>query len=270
MVGVCAAKALAVATGKPLYAINHLVAHVGVGLLDGKEGQAPELPENLGALLVSGGHTEILKINSITDDVVLLGSTIDDAAGEAYDKVARILGLGYPGGPAIDKMARTGNPKSIRFPRGLSQPKYMGTAGEPGPHRFDWSFSGLKTAVARCVEQFEARGQEVPVADIAAAFQEAVVDIISAKAVLACREHGIKDVLLGGGVAANSRLRELTGQRCASAGIRLHVPPLDLCTDNGAMVAALGAQLVMAGVQPSGIGFAPDSSMPVTTVSLPA
>jgi N6-L-threonylcarbamoyladenine synthase len=270
MVGVCAAKALAVATGKPLYAINHLVAHVGVGLLDGKEGQAPELPENLGALLVSGGHTEILKINSITDDVVLLGSTIDDAAGEAYDKVARILGLGYPGGPAIDKMARTGNPKSIRFPRGLSQPKYMGTAGEPGPHRFDWSFSGLKTAVARCIEQFEARGQEIPVADIAAAFQEAVVDIISSKAVLACREHGIKDLLLGGGVAANSRLRELTGQRCASAGIRLHVPPLDLCTDNGAMVAALGAQLVMAGVQPSGIGFAPDSSMPVTTVSLPA
>jgi N6-L-threonylcarbamoyladenine synthase len=264
MVGVCAAKALAVATGKPLYAINHLVAHVGVGLLDGKEGQAPQLPENL------GGHTEILKINSITDDVVLLGSTIDDAAGEAYDKVARILGLGYPGGPAIDKVARTGNAKSIRFPRGLSQPKYMGTSEEPGPHRYDWSFSGLKTAVARCVEQFEARGQEVPVADIAAAFQEAVVDIISSKAVLACREHGIKDVLLGGGVAANSRLRELTGQRCASAGIRLHVPPLDLCTDNGAMVAALGAQLVMAGVKPSGIRFAPDSSLPVTAVSLPA
>jgi N6-L-threonylcarbamoyladenine synthase len=270
MVGVCAAKALAVATGKPLYAINHLVAHVGVGLLNSNGNEAPQLPDNLGALLVSGGHTEILRINSITDDVVLLGSTIDDAAGEAYDKVARILGLGYPGGPAIDKVARTGNPKSIRFPRGLSQPKYMGTAEEPGKHRYDWSFSGLKTAVARCVEQFEARGGDIPVADIAAAFQEAVVDIISSKAVLACREHGIKDVLLGGGVAANSRLRELTGQRCASAGIRLHVPPLDLCTDNGAMVAALGAQLVMAGVSPSGIGFAPDSSMPVTSVSLPA
>ena len=271
MVGVCAAKALAVATGKPLYAINHLVAHVGVGLLDGQEsGAKPKLPENLGALLVSGGHTEILKINSITDDVVLLGSTIDDAAGEAYDKVARILGLGYPGGPAIDKVARTGNRTSIRFPRGLSQPKYMGTTEEPGKHRYDWSFSGLKTAVARCVEQFEARGEDIPVADIAAAFQEAVVDVISSKAVLACREHGIKDVLLGGGVAANSRLRELTGQRCASAGIRLHVPPLDLCTDNGAMVAALGAQLVMAGVGPSGIRFAPDSSMPVTAVSLPA
>ncbi len=290
MVGVCAAKALAVATGKPLYAINHLVAHVGVGLLDvnpdggaaagsraGRPaslavglGQAGRLPENLGALLVSGGHTEILKINSITSDVQLLGSTIDDAAGEAYDKVARILGLGYPGGPAIDKLARTGNPKAIRFPRGLSQPKYMGTAEEPGKHRYDWSFSGLKTAVARCVEQFEARGEEVPVADVAAAFQEAVVDVITSKAVLACREHGIKDVLLGGGVAANSRLRELTGQRCASAGIKLHVPPLELCTDNGAMVAALGAQLVMAGIGPSGIRFAPDSSMPVTAVSLPA
>lgn len=286
MVGVCAAKALAVATGKPLYALNHLVAHVGVGLLDGKHdggadagggaglaaglGHGGRLPENLGALLVSGGHTEILKINSITSDVQLLGSTIDDAAGEAYDKVARILGLGYPGGPAIDRLARTGNPKAIRFPRGLSQPKYMGTAEEPGRHRYDWSFSGLKTAVARCVEQFEARGEDVPVADIAAAFQEAVVDVITSKAVLACREHGIKDVLLGGGVAANSRLRELTGQRCASAGINLHVPPLDLCTDNGAMVAALGAQLVMAGIGPSGIRFAPDSSMPVTAVSLPA
>ena len=270
MVGVCAAKALAVATGKPLYAINHLVAHVGVGLLDAQPGGAPRLPDNLGALLVSGGHTEILKINSITDDVELLGSTIDDAAGEAYDKVARILGLGYPGGPAIDRLAGTGNPKAIRFPRGLTQPKYMGSAEEPGPHRYDWSFSGLNTAVARCVEQFEARGETVPVADIAAAFQEAVVDVITSKAVLACRENGIKDVLLGGGVAANSRLRELTGQRCASAGIRLHVPPLDLCTDNGAMVAALGAQLVMAGAAPSGIRFAPDSSMPVTSVSLPA
>jgi N6-L-threonylcarbamoyladenine synthase len=268
MVGVCAAKALAVATGKPLYAINHLVAHVGVGLLEQGTVAAPEaLPENMGALLVSGGHTEILRIRSITDDVELLGSTIDDAAGEAYDKVARLLGLGYPGGPAIDRLARTGNAKAIRFPRGLTQPKYMGTAEEPGPHRYDWSFSGLKTAVARCVEQFEARGETVPVADIAAAFQEAVVDVITSKAVLACREKGITEVLLGGGVAANSRLRQLTEQRCSAAGIRLTVPPLSLCTDNGAMVAALGAQLVMAGVEPSGIGFAPDSSMPVTTVS---
>lgn len=280
MVGVCAAKALAVATSKPLYAINHLVAHVGVGLLNPRPGNTgagngtgtakPVLPENLGALLVSGGHTEILRIRTITDDVELLGSTIDDAAGEAYDKVARILGLGYPGGPAIDRLAREGNAKAIRFPRGLTQPKYMGTAEEPGPHRYDWSFSGLKTAVARCVEQFEAAGEPVPVADIAAAFQEAVVDVITSKTVLACRERGITDVLLGGGVAANSRLRQLTEQRCSSAGITLHVPPLDLCTDNGAMVAALGAQLVMAGIEPSGISFAPDSSMPVTTVSAPS
>ncbi|RAM36090.1 tRNA (adenosine(37)-N6)-threonylcarbamoyltransferase complex transferase subunit TsaD [Arthrobacter globiformis] len=281
MVGVCAAKALALATGKPLYAINHLVAHVGVGLLNARPGAAntgntggdterPVLPENLGALLVSGGHTEILRIRSITDDVELLGSTIDDAAGEAYDKVARILGLGYPGGPAIDRLAREGNAKAIRFPRGLTQPKYMGTAEDPGKHRYDWSFSGLKTAVARCVEQFEAAGDPVPVADIAAAFQEAVVDVITSKAVLACRERGITDVLLGGGVAANSRLRQLTEQRCSAAGITLHVPPLDLCTDNGAMVAALGAQLVMAGIEPSGINFAPDSSMPVTTVSAPS
>lgn len=271
MVGVCAAKALAVATGKPLYAINHLVAHVGVGLLETDHGSPQPfrnaLPGNLGALLVSGGHTEILRIRSITDDVELLGSTIDDAAGEAYDKVARLLGLGYPGGPAIDRLARTGNAKAIRFPRGLTQPKYMGTAEEPGPHRYDWSFSGLKTAVARCVEQFEARGETVPVADIAAAFQEAVVDVITAKAVLACRENGITELLLGGGVAANSRLRQLTEQRCSAAGIRLTVPQLSLCTDNGAMVAALGAQLVMAGIAPSGLGFAPDSSMPVTSVS---
>jgi N6-L-threonylcarbamoyladenine synthase len=278
MVGVCAAKALAVATGKPLYAINHLVAHVGVGLLDARQGTLPAghglagngLPGNLGALLVSGGHTEILRIRSITDDVELLGSTIDDAAGEAYDKVARILGLGYPGGPAIDRMARSGNAKAIRFPRGLTQPKYMGTAEAPGRHRYDWSFSGLKTAVARCVEQFEARGEAVPVADIAAAFQEAVVDVITSRAVLACREQGITSLLLGGGVAANSLLRQLTEQRCSAAGIALHVPPLDLCTDNGAMVAALGAQLVMADVSPSGVTFAPDSSMPVTTVSAPA
>lgn len=276
MVGVCAAKALSIATGKPLYAINHLVAHVGVGLLndddgaDGGRGGLPggRLPENLGALLVSGGHTEVLRIRSITDDVEMLGSTIDDAAGEAYDKVARLLGLGYPGGPAIDKLAKQGNAKAIRFPRGLTQPKYMGTAEHPGPHRYDWSFSGLKTAVARCVEQFEARGEDVPVADIAAAFQEAVVDVITSKAVLACTENGITDLLLGGGVAANSRLRELTGQRCSSAGITLHVPPLSLCTDNGAMVAALGSQLIMAGIAPSGVTFAPDSSLPVTTVSV--
>jgi N6-L-threonylcarbamoyladenine synthase len=266
MVGVCAAKALAVATGKPLYAINHLVAHVGVGLLDdGVYGGS--LPGDLGALLVSGGHTEILRVRNIAADVELLGSTIDDAAGEAYDKVARLLGLGYPGGPAIDRIARTGDPRAFRFPRGLTQPKYMGSAEAPGPHRYDWSFSGLKTAVARCVEQHEAAGKPVPVADIAASFQEAVVDVVTSKAVLACREHGLRNLLLGGGVAANSRLRELTAERCAEAGISLAVPPFSLCTDNGAMVAALASRVIMDGRSPSDLAFAPDSSLPVTTVS---
>lgn len=271
MVGVSAAKALALATGKPLYAVNHLVAHVGVGLLDesiAATATAGRLPENLGALLVSGGHTEILRVRSIAADVELLGATIDDAAGEAFDKVARLLGLGYPGGPAIDRLARGGDAKAIRFPRGLTVPKYMGTADAPGPHRYDFSFSGLKTAVARCVEGYEARGEQVPVADIAASFQEAVLDVITAKAVLACRENGIATLLLGGGVAANSRLRELAEQRCAAAGITLLVPGTSLCTDNGAMVAALGAQLVMNGVAPSDLAFAPDSSMPVSSISL--
>ena len=279
MVGVCAAKALAVATGKPLYAINHLVAHVGVGLLDESvagvlkdddgAGDGPgALPENLGALLVSGGHTEILRVGGIADDVELLGATIDDAAGEAFDKVARLLGLSYPGGPAIDALAKTGNPRAIRFPRGLTAPKYMGSPETPGPHRYDFSFSGLKTAVARCVEGYEASGTEVPVADIAASFQEAVLDVITGKAILACREHRITTLLLGGGVAANSRLRALLAERTAAAGIQLLVPRPSLCTDNGAMVAALGAQLVMRGIAPSGISFAPDSSMPVTSISL--
>ncbi|MDJ0355827.1 tRNA (adenosine(37)-N6)-threonylcarbamoyltransferase complex transferase subunit TsaD [Paenarthrobacter sp. PH39-S1] len=275
MVGVCAAKALALATGKPLYAINHLVAHVGVALLDeavSAQSGAGELRngslENIGALLVSGGHTEILRVGSIAEDVELLGATIDDAAGEAFDKVARLLGLTYPGGPAIDALAKTGNPGAIPFPRGLTAPKYMGTTEAPGPHRYDFSFSGLKTAVARCVETFEAQGRQPPLADIAASFQEAVLDVITAKAVLSCRERGISTLLLGGGVAANSRLRELAQERTTAAGIRLLVPRLALCTDNGAMVAALGAQLVMHGVRPSGISFAPDSSMPVGSISL--
>ncbi|MBM7769070.1 MULTISPECIES: tRNA (adenosine(37)-N6)-threonylcarbamoyltransferase complex transferase subunit TsaD [Glutamicibacter] len=263
MVGVSAAKALALATGKPLYGINHLVAHVGVGVLEGTV-----LPSTFGALLVSGGHTEILKVTSLTNDVQLLGSTIDDAAGEAYDKTARLLGLGYPGGPAIDKAAKDGDRKAFRFPRGLSLPKFVGSAANPGKHRNNFSFSGLKTAVARCVEHFEANGEEVPVADIAASFQEAVVDVITSKAVRAMQEQGLKTLLLGGGVAANTRLRELLAARCTSAGIELVVPPFSLCTDNGGMVAALGAQLVADGVAPSGLDFATDSSQPVTNIVL--
>ncbi|WP_394940798.1 tRNA (adenosine(37)-N6)-threonylcarbamoyltransferase complex transferase subunit TsaD [Psychromicrobium sp. YIM B11713] len=268
MVGACAAKALSLATGKPLYAVNHLVAHVGVALLDSSLGISGAFPEKLGALLVSGGHTEILRVRNLTDDVELLGATIDDAAGEAFDKIARILGLNYPGGPAIDRLAKEGNRTAVAFPRALTAPKYLGTREAPGAHRYDFSFSGLKTAVARKVEQLEATGEHVPRADIAASFQEAVLDVVTAKAVLACQEQDLDTLLLGGGVAANSRLRELLSERTAAAGIDLLIPSISLCTDNGAMVAALGAQLVAKGTPPSGIGFAPDSSLPVTTICL--
>ena len=146
----------------------------------------------------------------------------------------------------------------------------MGSAENPGPHRYDMSFSGLKTAVARVVETFQAARQPVPVADVAASFQESVVDVISRKTVLACTEHGITTLLIGGGVAANSRLRELVTERCSRHGITVVVPPLSLCTDNGAMVAALGARLVSRGVAPTGIGFTADPGLPVTTVAVPA
>lgn len=276
MVGVSAAKALALATGKPLYGINHLVAHVSVGLLehDGADVAAElitddgDLVPGLGAVLVSGGHTEILHVGDLADDVQLLGATIDDAAGEAYDKVARLLDLSYPGGPAIDQAARVGDPSAFKFPRGLSNAKYMGTAESPGRHRYDFSFSGLKTAVARVVEAYEAAGESVPVEDIAASFQESVVDVITRKAVLAATENNITTLLLGGGVAANSRLRELLDARCAAHGIRLVVPTLSLCTDNGAMVAALGSRLVSRGVGASSLEITADPGLPVTSVSV--
>ena len=257
MVGIGAAKALALATGKPLYAVNHLVGHVGADVLrsDGTEIELPTI-----ALLVSGGHTSLLLVRDLLTDVELLGETIDDAAGEAFDKVARLLGLGYPGGPRIDEAAAGGNPYAIRFPRGLTQPK------DRDRHRYDFSFSGLKTAVARYVEQRRSAGLDVPVADVAASFRESVADVLTAKAVDACLAHGIPRLLLGGGVAANARIRELAAERTAAAGIELRVPPLSLCTDNGAMIAAVGAALVGAGRAPSGGGFGADSTLPVTTV----
>jgi N6-L-threonylcarbamoyladenine synthase len=265
MVGVGAAKALAIALDTPLYAVNHLVGHVGADVL--RHGGAGALAAASGpleyptiALLVSGGHTSLLLVRDLVSDVELLGETIDDAAGEAFDKVARLLGLPYPGGPHIDRVARGGNPDAIRFPRGLSRPKDL------EKHRYDFSFSGLKTAVARWVEQRTDAGEPVPLADTAASFREAVVDVLTAKAVAACLDFGIPRLLLGGGVIANARLREVAAQRCAAHGIELRVPPLSLCTDNGAMIAALGAQLVMAGHPPSGLGFGADSTLPVTDI----
>ena len=255
MVGVGAAKALAVSLKKPIYAVNHLVGHVGVDILERGELETPTI-----ALLVSGGHTSLLLVRNLLDDVELLGETIDDAAGEAFDKVARVLGLKYPGGPEIDKAAADGDANAIRFPRGLMLPKDM------EKHRYDFSFSGLKTAVARHVEVLNTKGEAVLVADVAASFREAVVDVLVSKAVAACLDHNVPRLLLGGGVIANSRLREVAQQRCDENGIELRIPALSLCTDNGAMIAAIGAQLIAAGRTPSSLGFGAESTLPVTTV----
>jgi N6-L-threonylcarbamoyladenine synthase len=255
LVGVAAAKALALGLGRPLYGVNHLAAHVAVDQLE----HGP-LPEPCVALLVSGGHSSLLLVEDVTSSVVPLGATIDDAAGEAFDKVARVLGLPFPGGPHIDREARAGDPAYVDFPRGLTGARDM------REHRYDFSFSGLKTAVARWVEARERAGEAVPVPDVAAAFQEAVVDVLTRKAVLACAERGIDDLLIGGGVAANSRLRAVAQVRCDEAGVRLRVPRPGLCTDNGAMVAALGAELAVRGAAPSSLDLPADSSLPVTDV----
>jgi N6-L-threonylcarbamoyladenine synthase len=250
LVGVCAAKAYALALGKPLYGVNHLAAHVAVDQLE----HGP-LPAPVIALLVSGGHSSLLLVPDLATQIVPLGATTDDAAGEAFDKVARVLGLPFPGGPLIDRAAAAGGRDAIAFPRS----KYADGSS-------DFSFSGLKTAVARWVEAREAAGDPVPVADVAASFQEAVADVLTRKAVDACKAHGVDHLVIGGGVAANSRLRALAGERCEAAGLRLRVPRPGLCTDNGAMVAALGAELVARGAAPSSAGFAADSSLPVTEV----
>jgi N6-L-threonylcarbamoyladenine synthase len=255
LVGVAAAKAYALAAGKPLYGVNHLAAHVAVDTLEHGPLPAPAI-----ALLVSGGHSSLLRVDDLTAGVTPLGATIDDAAGEAFDKVARLLGLPFPGGPHVDRAAASGSSVAIAFPRGLTGPRDL------VEHRFDFSFSGLKTAVARWVEARERAGEPVPVADVAASFQEAVVDVLTAKAVAACREQGVDTLVIGGGVAANSRLRALASSRCEDAGIALRVPRPGLCTDNGAMVAALGSHLVAAGAVPSGLDIPADSSMPVREV----
>ncbi|MGH3424259.1 MAG: tRNA (adenosine(37)-N6)-threonylcarbamoyltransferase complex transferase subunit TsaD, partial [Nocardioidaceae bacterium] len=255
LVGIAAAKALAIAYDKPLYGINHLVAHVAVDQLE----HGP-LPERTAALLVSGGHTSLLLVNDIATDVRMLGETIDDAAGEAFDKVARLVGLPYPGGPHIDRVAKGGDPAAIAFPRGLTAARDMDR------HRFDFSFSGLKSAVARHVEHEERMRRPFDVADVAASFQDAVCDVLTDKTVKACRAYGAEHLVIGGGVAANGRLRRFAEERAAKAGIEVRVPRPGLCTDNGAMVAALGSAVVRRGLAPSSLDLPADSSMPVTQV----
>ena len=256
LVGVAAAKGYAIAAEKPVYGVNHLAAHVAVDTLE----HGP-LPEPAIALLVSGGHSSLLLVDDLAGGVTPLGSTIDDAAGEAFDKVARLLGMPFPGGPPIDRAARDGR-ATIAFPRGLTAPKDLAR------HRFDFSFSGLKTAVARWVEARERDGEPVPVNDVAASFQDAVCDVLTTKAIDACRDNGVETLVIGGGVAANSRLRAMAEERAAKAGITVRVPRPKLCTDNGAMVAALGSHLVAAGVAPSRLDLPADSAMPLTLVSV--
>jgi N6-L-threonylcarbamoyladenine synthase len=250
LVGVAAAKAYAAAWGVPFYAVNHLGGHLAADVYE--HGPLPECV----ALLVSGGHTHLLHVRSLGEPIVELGSTVDDAAGEAYDKVARLLGLGYPGGRALDELARTCDREAreagevIVFPRGMTGP-----ADDP----YAFSFSGLKTAVARYVESYP----DAMPADVAAGFQEAVADVLTRKAVGAATELGVSILLIAGGVAANSRLRELAAQRCAAAGLTLRIPSPRYCTDNGAMIAAFAAQLVAAGAPPSPLDASSDPGMPI-------
>ncbi|MFM2175785.1 MAG: hypothetical protein RLZZ527_861 [Actinomycetota bacterium] len=244
MIGVAAGEGLALAIDKPIYGVNHLAAHIAVDTLNNDRPIRPTI-----ALVVSGGHSSILQVNDLTSDIKPLGRTIDDAAGEAFDKIARLMGLGFPGGPLIDNEAKSGDSSSINFPRGLTQPK------DQAEHRFNFSFSGLKTAVSRYLAQTPNYRR----ADVAASFQEAIADVLLRKSIAACQETGIDSLVISGGVAANSRLRALAIERCEQAGIELRTPPPILCTDNGAMVAALGSLALSAGLAPSGLGFAPAS-----------
>ena len=244
LVGVAAAKAYSAAWQVPFYAVNHLGGHLAADVYD----HGP-LPESVG-LLVSGGHTNLLHVRSLGEPIVELGSTVDDAAGEAYDKVARLLGLGYPGGKVLDDLAREGHRDAIVFPRGMTGPR-------DDPHAF--SFSGLKTAVARYVESHPDASR----ADIAAGFQEAVAEVLTRKAVRAATELGVSTLLIAGGVAANSRLRELAAERCTASGLTLRIARPRLCTDNGAMIASFAAHLIAAGAPPSPLDAATDPGLPV-------
>ncbi|MDD7384452.1 MAG: tRNA (adenosine(37)-N6)-threonylcarbamoyltransferase complex transferase subunit TsaD [Actinomycetaceae bacterium] len=254
-VGVSAAKALAYSIGKPLYGVNHIMGHVCVDeLVDGR------FPEHFIGLVVSGGHSSILNVTNIATDVTELGGTLDDAAGEAFDKVGRLLGLPYPGGPHIDRLSQVGNREAIRFPRGLT------VGRDKHDHPYDFSFSGLKTAVARYIEGLTDAGKDLPKEDIAASFSEAVNDVLTSKALNACEAFGCDTLVIGGGFSANSRLRELAAQRAAERGIKVRIPPMRYCTDNGAMIAALGWELVSNGVEPSPMDITVDTNMSLDTI----
>lgn len=243
LVGVSAAKSLALVWDVPFVAVNHLEAHLYAAFLE-----EPDLEMPMVVLLVSGGHT-ILVVMEDHLRYCVLGATVDDAAGEAFDKVARFLGLGYPGGPAIDRLSAQGDPRSIAFPRAMANDGW------------NFSFSGVKTAVVNHVR----KNPGVSTADVAASFQEAVVDVLVDKARRAAREIGAKAICLAGGVAANSRLRSRTAQVCEADGIRAVIPSRAMCTDNAAMVAAVAWYRLRAdGPSPLTTGADPSLQLPST------
>jgi len=241
LVGIAAAKAVALATGAPLIGVNHLEGHLYANFL---EHEGPLVPSV--CLVVSGGHTMLVHMPE-EHRYRVLGQTVDDAAGEAFDKVARFLGLGFPGGPALDQLAHEGDPRAIAFPRAMAD------SGD-----YDFSLSGLKTAVLRHVKRERAGGREFDVADVAASFQEAIVDVQVAKTMRAAKETGASTVLLGGGVVANTRLREAMASAGSERGVRVRFPSTGLCTDNGAMIARAGASRLELGESTSlGVGADP-------------
>ena len=246
LVGVAEGKSIAAVLDIPFVGVNHLEAHIYSNLLSDPAADFPAV-----ALIISGGHTMLVHARG-HGDYEVLGSTIDDAAGEAFDKVARFLGLDYPGGPEIDRLSLLGDPNAIRFPRAMID--------EVG---FEVSYSGLKTAVINHVRRCEARDEEIVVEDIAASFQQAVVDIQIKKTMDAVLHAGVDRVFLCGGVAANSGLRGGLGQACEERGVKMFVPPMELCTDNAAMVAACGTALLRRG-RYSGLDVAPDPNLPLT------
>jgi N6-L-threonylcarbamoyladenine synthase len=223
LVGLTSAKAVALALDTPLVGVNHLEGHVYANFLE----HGPPDPPYV-CLLVSGGHTMLVYMPE-EHRYEVLGQTVDDAAGEAFDKIARFMGLGFPGGPALDRLAMKGNPEAVRFPRAMA-----------GSGDYDFSLSGLKTAVIRHVRQERRAGKETPLEDLAASFQEAVVDVQVQKTMAAAEAKKVEAVLLGGGVVANSRLRQLMAEEADRRGLRLLYPSEKLCTDNGAMIAAVG------------------------------